>query len=43
MQALAVSDKYQAVKAQIKTLFAEHQGRYGYRRIRLALRKKAIG
>ena len=39
-QALAVSDKYQAVKAQIKTLFAEHQGRYGYRRIRLALRTK---
>jgi transposase InsO family protein len=39
-QALAVSDKYQTVKTQIKILFAEHQGRYGYRRMMLALRKK---
>jgi putative transposase len=38
--ALAMSDQYQAVKTQIKALFAEHQGRYGYRRITLALRTK---
>lgn len=39
-QALAVSDKYQNVKTQLKALFAEHKGRYGYRRIMLALRNK---
>ncbi|AZN37612.1 IS3 family transposase [Iodobacter ciconiae] len=39
-QALAVSDKYQNVKTQLTALFAEHKGRYGYRRIMLALRNK---
>ncbi|MFC7421912.1 IS3 family transposase, partial [Iodobacter arcticus] len=39
-QALAANDKYQNVKTQLKALFAEHKGRYGYRRIMLALRKK---
>jgi transposase InsO family protein len=39
-QALAANDKYQAVKTQLKALFAEHKGRYGYRRIMLALRKE---
>ncbi|MFC7421911.1 IS3 family transposase, partial [Iodobacter arcticus] len=39
-QALAANDKYQNVKTQLKALFSEHKGRYGYRRIMLALRKK---
>ena len=39
-QALVVNDKYQGVKTQLKALFSEHKGRYGYRRIMLALRKK---
>lgn len=31
-------DKYLALKHQIQTIFARHKGRYGYRRITLALR-----
>ncbi|MRV76864.1 IS3 family transposase, partial [Duganella sp. FT92W] len=31
-------DKHQALKQQIQSIFARHQGRYGYRRITLALR-----
>ena len=32
-------DKYQAVKLQIKSIFHQHKGRYGYRRITDELRK----
>ena len=32
-QLAAAEDPYQAVKALIKALYAEHKGRYGYRRI----------
>lgn len=32
------ADKYLALKHQIQTIFARHKGRYGYRRITLALR-----
>lgn len=31
-------DKHQALKKQIKAIFARHEGRYGYRRITLAIR-----
>jgi putative transposase len=32
-------DKHQALKKQIRAIFARHKGRYGYRRITTALRK----
>lgn len=31
-------DKHQALKHQIRSIFAHHKGRYGYRRITLAIR-----
>jgi putative transposase len=36
--ALAAPCKYEAVKTSIKTIFHDHKGRYGYRRITAALR-----
>jgi putative transposase len=38
-QALQAADKYQQLKEQIRTLFARHKGRYGYRRITAGLRQ----
>lgn len=35
-------DKYQEVKELIKSIFEEHQGRYGYRRITLELSNRDI-
>ncbi|MEK5486030.1 IS3 family transposase [Lysinibacillus sp. FSL M8-0355] len=35
-------DKYQAIKERIQILFHYHKGRYGYRRICLALRNEGI-
>lgn len=35
-------DKYSEVKKEIQKIFGEHEGRYGYRRITLALRNKKI-
>ena len=35
-------DKYQAIKERIQTLFHYHKGRYGYRRISLALRNEGF-
>ncbi|MFB2518844.1 MULTISPECIES: IS3 family transposase, partial [Lysinibacillus] len=35
-------DKYQAIKERIQTLFHHHKGRYGYRRICLALRNEGF-
>ncbi|SMQ78016.1 Transposase InsO and inactivated derivatives [Bacillus sp. OV166] len=35
-------DKYSEVKKVIQQIFDEHQGRYGYRRIKLELRNRAI-
>lgn len=32
-------DKHRALKRQIQSLFARHKGRYGYRRITIAIRK----
>jgi putative transposase len=36
--ALAAPCKYEAAKSSIKAIFHDHQGRYGYRRVRAALR-----
>jgi transposase InsO family protein len=38
-QALQVQDKYESLKKQIRALFEQHKGRYGYRRITAALRQ----
>ena len=37
---LALPDKYAEVRAQIKNIFHENRGRYGYRRITLELRNR---
>lgn len=37
---LKASPKYEEERAAIRTICAEHQGRYGYRRVTLALRKE---
>ncbi|PPB83172.1 helix-turn-helix protein [Mycetohabitans endofungorum] len=37
-KALSTADKYAELKTKILTLFEQHKGRYGYRRITLALR-----
>ena len=36
---LQADDKYAAIKDSIRTFYARHKGRYGYRRITLALRQ----
>ena len=36
------ADKYVAAKAEIETIYHENRGRYGYRRITIALRSKGI-
>lgn len=38
-RALLVADKHAAMKVRIRSIFDRHKGRYGYRRITLALRK----
>ncbi|WP_188868696.1 IS3 family transposase, partial [Pseudomonas asuensis] len=40
---LAVADKYARLKSTIKTLFEQHKGRYGYRRITAAIRNQGTG
>lgn len=37
--AAQATDKYQALKEQIKTIYDRHKGRYGYRRVHAALRQ----
>ena len=39
LKASQASDKYEALKTQIRSLFTRHQGRYGYRRVTAALRQ----
>ncbi len=41
-QALQVKDKHTEMKAMICTLFEQHQGRYGYRRITLGIRQMGL-
>lgn len=38
--ALKVADKYAAMKDQIKAIYEQHKGRYGYRRITATLRRQ---
>ncbi len=38
-KALALADRYADVKVAIRTIFERHQGRYGYRRVTVALRQ----
>src|SRR3546814_3251490 len=35
-----MTDKHAAVKAKILSVYAQHKGRYGYRRITVALRQR---
>ncbi len=42
LKRLNQSDKYSDMKEQIKSIFYEHKGRYGYRRITLELRNRDI-
>lgn len=39
---LQKEDKYAGLKEQIKSIFYEHKGRYGYRRITLELRNRGL-
>nr|WP_262389577.1 IS3 family transposase [Cupriavidus campinensis] len=39
---LQAQDRYAELKARIRELFAQHKGRYGYRRITAALRKAEL-
>ena len=36
-------DKYKVIKPLIKSIYHKHKGRYGYRRITLALRNIGTG
>ena len=36
------TDKNQTIKAEIQSIFTEHKGNYGYRRITLALRNRGF-
>lgn len=38
-KALQMADKYAELKVKIRTLFDQHKGRYGYRRITAAIRR----
>jgi len=40
LKALRSPGKYDEVKCRIKEIYDENQGRYGYRRIALALRRE---
>lgn len=37
-----INDKYSDLKQQIKVIYHQHKGRYGYRRITLALRNTGL-
>ena len=37
---MQVTDKYAATKVQIKAIYDEHKGRYGYRRVTETLRRR---
>jgi len=40
LKRLSVEDKYKETKARILSIFHEHKGRYGYRRVTIELRKE---
>jgi putative transposase len=39
---LRLTDKYASLKARIHSIFAQHRGRYGYRRITAAVRREGV-
>ncbi len=39
---LQAEDKYQGLKKRIDTIFTRHQGRYGYRRVTLAIQQQGL-
>ena len=39
---LQAEDKYQGLKKRIGTIFTRHQGRYGYRRVTLAIQQQGV-
>ncbi|VCZ70461.1 Putative transposase (identified by ISEscan HMM) [Klebsiella pneumoniae] len=43
MNALKQGDRYAGLKENIRKIYHYHKGRYGYRRITLALRKQGCG
>ncbi|MDE4740190.1 IS3 family transposase, partial [Klebsiella pneumoniae] len=42
MNALKQGDRYAGLKENIRKIYHYHKGRYGYRRITLALRKQGL-
>ena len=40
---LKVNDKYALEKETIKSIFHEHKGRYGYRRVTAEMRNRGFG
>lgn len=43
LKRLNASDKYASEKETIKTIFYEHKGRYGYRRVTAEMRNRGGG
>jgi putative transposase len=42
LKLLRLTDKHASLKARICTIFAQHRGRYGYRRITAAIRREGV-
>lgn len=42
LRALQLRDKYEGVKARIRSIYAHHKGRYGYRRITATIRLEGV-
>lgn len=42
LKLLRLTDKYASLKARIRRIFAQHRGRYGYRRITAAIRREGV-
>ena len=42
LKLLRLTDKYASLKARICAIFAQHRGRYGYRRITAAIRREGV-
>lgn len=39
---LRLTDKYVSLKVRIRSIFAQHRGRYGYRRVTAAIRREGV-
>jgi transposase InsO family protein len=42
LKLLRLTDKYASLKGRIRRIFAQHRGRYGYRRITAAIRREGV-